>query len=70
MLTQEYELAKIDEAKEIPTVNVLDAALWPERKSFPPRTIIVVVVSILLRSFLGRPLRDTCRCATPASPLA
>jgi capsule polysaccharide export protein KpsE/RkpR len=47
MLTQEYELAKIEEAKEIPTVNVLDAALWPERKSFPPRTIIVAVGTFL-----------------------
>ena len=43
LLTQEYELAKIQEAKEIPTVNVLDPPLMPERKSFPPRTLIVVL---------------------------
>jgi len=43
LLTQEYELAKIQEAKEIPTVNVLDRPLVPERKSFPPRTLIVVL---------------------------
>ena len=43
LLTQEYELAKVQEAKEIPTVNVLDAPLLPERKSFPPRTVIVIV---------------------------
>lgn len=36
-LTQEYELAKVQEAKEIPTVKVLDAADIPERKTFPPR---------------------------------
>jgi capsule polysaccharide export protein KpsE/RkpR len=43
LLTQEYELAKIQEAKEIPTVNLLDPPLVPERKSFPPRTLIVLL---------------------------
>lgn len=42
LLTQEYEFAKVQEAKEIPTVNVLDAPLFPERKSFPPRTLITI----------------------------
>jgi uncharacterized protein involved in exopolysaccharide biosynthesis len=46
-LTQEYELAKIQEAKEIPTVKVLDAALLPERKSFPPRLIMTALGSFL-----------------------
>jgi uncharacterized protein involved in exopolysaccharide biosynthesis len=40
-LTKEYELAKVQEAKEIPTVRVLDAANIPEKKSFPPRTLII-----------------------------
>jgi uncharacterized protein involved in exopolysaccharide biosynthesis len=40
-LTQEYELAKVQEAKEIPTVNVLDSPNVPDRKSSPPRTPIV-----------------------------
>jgi uncharacterized protein involved in exopolysaccharide biosynthesis len=52
MLTQEYELAKIQEAKEIPTVNVLDAPLLPERKAFPPRTLIVIL-GTLFAFFLG-----------------
>ena len=42
LLTQEYELAKVEEAKQIPTVSVLDAAVVPTKKSFPPRTRIVV----------------------------
>jgi uncharacterized protein involved in exopolysaccharide biosynthesis len=42
-LTQEYELAKVQEAKEIPTVKVLDPPNIPERKSFPPRTLIVLL---------------------------
>src|SRR5439155_2382267 len=40
-LTKEYELAKVQEVKEIPTVRVLDAANIPERKSFPPRLLFM-----------------------------
>src|SRR5882762_8237270 len=40
-LTKEYELAKVQEVKEIPTVKVLDSPNIPERKSFPPRLFII-----------------------------
>jgi capsule polysaccharide export protein KpsE/RkpR len=43
LLTQQYELAKIQEAKEIPVVKILDAPIVPEKKSFPPRLLIVVM---------------------------
>jgi capsule polysaccharide export protein KpsE/RkpR len=43
LLTQQYELAKIQEAKEIPVVSVLDPAKIPEKKSFPPRLLIGVL---------------------------
>jgi uncharacterized protein involved in exopolysaccharide biosynthesis len=46
-LTQQYEMAKISEAKEIPSVKVLDPANLPEKKSAPPRLIITVVGVIL-----------------------
>ncbi len=46
-LTQQYELAKVQEAKEIPSVKVLDAADLPERKSFPPRLLIVFLGTFL-----------------------
>lgn len=46
-LTQEYELAKVAEAKEIPSVKVLDIAAVPERKSFPPRLLIIAVGTVL-----------------------
>jgi capsule polysaccharide export protein KpsE/RkpR len=46
-LTQEYELAKVQEAKETPSVKVLDAADIPEKKSFPPRGIISVAGALL-----------------------
>jgi capsule polysaccharide export protein KpsE/RkpR len=42
-LTQQYELAKVQEAKETPSVKVLDAARVPEKKSFPPRTFITLL---------------------------
>lgn len=42
-LTQEYELAKVAEAKEIPSVKVLDQANLPEKKSFPPRLAIMLL---------------------------
>ena len=40
-LTTEFELAKVQEAKEIPTVKVLDPPNVPEKKAFPPRLIII-----------------------------
>jgi len=42
-LTQQYELAKVQEVRETPSVKVLDAAAVPERKSFPPRRLVVSV---------------------------
>jgi uncharacterized protein involved in exopolysaccharide biosynthesis len=46
-LTQQYEMAKIQEAKELPTVRVMDEAVRPERKSGPIRTLITGL-SVLL----------------------
>jgi uncharacterized protein involved in exopolysaccharide biosynthesis len=40
-LTKDYEMAKVQEAKEIPTVKVLDTPNVPDRKSFPPRLLIM-----------------------------
>jgi len=47
LLTQQYELAKVQEAKEIPSVKVLDAAVIPTKKSFPPRTLITFLGTML-----------------------
>ena len=46
-LTQQYELAKVQEAKETPSVKILDAASVPERKSFPPRALIALLGAVL-----------------------
>jgi uncharacterized protein involved in exopolysaccharide biosynthesis len=42
-LTQQYESAKIQEAKELPTVRQMDLAIPPERKSGPIRTLVVML---------------------------
>ncbi len=42
ILTKEYELAKVEEAKEIPSIKVLDAPTVPESRSWPPRLFIVI----------------------------
>jgi capsule polysaccharide export protein KpsE/RkpR len=48
MLTEQYELAKVEEAKETPSVTVLDTAQVPERKSFPPRRLIMFLGTFLV----------------------
>jgi capsule polysaccharide export protein KpsE/RkpR len=47
-LTKEYELAKVQEAKEIPTVKVLDSPNIPDKKSFPPRLLIMLLGTALV----------------------
>ena len=47
LLTQQYELAKVQEAKEIPSVKVLDVAMVPTKKSFPPRGTITIIGTLL-----------------------
>jgi len=46
-LTKEYEVARVQEAKEIPTVKVLDPANLPERKSGPSRRLILMMGAML-----------------------
>lgn len=46
-LTQQYELAKVQEVKETPSVKVLDPPTVPERKSFPPRLLIMTLCTFL-----------------------
>lgn len=48
LLTQQYELARIEEAKDIPVVSIIDAPGIPEKKSFPPRLILVCVFTFAI----------------------
>jgi len=59
LLTAQYEEARIQESKDVPTVEVLDGAVPPIRKSFPHRGIMTLmamvfslVVGVLIATFL------------------
>jgi uncharacterized protein involved in exopolysaccharide biosynthesis len=69
-LTQQYELAKVEEAKETPSVKILDAASVPERKSFPPRLSIMFMSSCfgLATGVAWVLAHDHWRQADPADP--
>jgi capsule polysaccharide export protein KpsE/RkpR len=47
LLTQQYEMARLEEAKDIPAISVIDAPGIPEKKSFPPRLILMAVLTFL-----------------------
>ena len=51
-LTQGYELAKVQEAKESPSVKVIDPPNVPQKKSYPHR-LLVILVGTLFPSLLG-----------------
>ena len=46
LLAKQYEVARLDEAKEPSLIQVLDPAVEPERKSGPKRAIIVLAAAM------------------------
>ena len=52
VLTRQYELASIQEAKELPTVRVLDEPEIAERKSKPHR-LVLMLAGLLLGAFFS-----------------
>lgn len=62
LLTAQYEEARINEVRDVPTVEPLDVAAPPERKSRPKRSIMVAMAfalslaaSVSYAAFLGEP---------------
>jgi uncharacterized protein involved in exopolysaccharide biosynthesis len=47
IIAQQYEVARLDEAREGKAIQVIDVAVAPEKKSRPKRGLIAVVVTIL-----------------------
>ncbi len=47
ILTKQYEMARVEEAREVPSIKVLDVAGIPEKKSFPPRTVLIIFGTLL-----------------------
>jgi capsule polysaccharide export protein KpsE/RkpR len=51
LLTEQYEMARISEARDTPVISVIDYPGVPEKKSFPPRLLLslgVWLTSLLL----------------------
>jgi tyrosine-protein kinase Etk/Wzc len=42
LLSKQYEAAHLDEAREAPLIQVVDSAVVPDTKSWPPRTLITL----------------------------
>ncbi|HEV2708951.1 MAG TPA: Wzz/FepE/Etk N-terminal domain-containing protein [Edaphobacter sp.] len=70
LLTQQYEMARIEEAKDVPVVSVIDPPGIPEKKSFPPHLLITLLLTFL--SFAGTSalilVRDHWEKVDPADP--
>jgi uncharacterized protein involved in exopolysaccharide biosynthesis len=47
LLSQQYEMARIEEAKDTPVVAVIDQPLVAEKKSFPPRLLMILLLTTL-----------------------
>ena len=46
LIAKQYEIAKLDEAKQGATIQVVDRAVPPDTRSFPKRTITVILAAI------------------------
>jgi tyrosine-protein kinase Etk/Wzc len=53
ILSKQYEAARLDEAKSAPLVQVVDRAVVPEKRSWPPRTILVLSTIFLVAISTG-----------------
>lgn len=47
ILAKQFEMAKLDEAKDFPLIQVLDQATPPEKKSKPKRSLIVILATLV-----------------------
>lgn len=66
LLAKQYELARIDEAKESPVIQVVDIAVPPDKKSAPKRSVYILagvifggisgILIVLLRHTAENPL--------------
>jgi len=46
LLAQQYQMAKVDEARDAPLLQVLDAAIAPEKRTSPKRTQMVLMAVV------------------------
>ncbi|HLA36048.1 MAG TPA: Wzz/FepE/Etk N-terminal domain-containing protein [Rhodocyclaceae bacterium] len=75
LLARQYEMAKIDEAKDAPLIQVIDKAIAPDKKSKPKRAQIVLLSAIaaffvaIIAAFLKEGLERARTNPTHASRL-
>jgi len=64
LLAKQFEMAKIDEAKEGSMIQILDKAVVPDRKSKPKRSLIILLATIstgflsILWAFINEALQN------------
>jgi uncharacterized protein involved in exopolysaccharide biosynthesis len=76
VLVAQYESARVDESREGPLIQVVDAAQAPERKSKPKRAIIVLVAAFaglilgVLVAFVRRAIRTAASSPESGAQMA
>jgi tyrosine-protein kinase Etk/Wzc len=76
LFSKQFELAKVDEAREGAVIQVLDAAQSPERKSKPKKALIAIIATLaagfalLLFVFIRQALRNSRQNSESANKLA
>jgi capsule polysaccharide export protein KpsE/RkpR len=69
LLTQQYEVARIQEARELPTVKVLDKATVPETRHPPiPAVVLMATLGAMFLACLGLLIQFRWRTWDPADP--
>ena len=76
LFSKQFELAKVDEAREGAVIQVLDSAQPPERKSKPKKALIAIIASLaagfafLLFVFIRQSFRNSSQNSESANKLA
>ena len=76
LFAKQFEMAKLDEAREGATIQVIDAATQPERKSKPKKALIAVLATLaagfalLLFVFVRQALRNASQDSESAQKMA
>ena len=73
LIAKQYELARIDEAKESPVIQVVDRAIPPDKKSAPARSLYLIAgimlggISGVIAAFFGYAAHDPMRAPKVAA---
>ena len=52
-LSKQYEIARIDEAKSAPLLQVVDRAIAVDKRAWPPRTLLVLLSGLISALFVS-----------------